>query len=81
MSERVYIDSTTPNFPLKIRTVLILVDLIFSTKLVDAPIAPAPPTIIWYTRRVKIAVVWNTGISSKPIRSYNILRMGNSMPT
>jgi hypothetical protein len=74
----VYIDSTTPEFPTKdTNGTNFWVDLIFSTKLVDAPIAPAPPTIIMATQDgSKIAVVWNTGISSKPIRSYNILRNG-----
>ena len=74
----VYIDSATPEFPTKnMNGTNFWVDLIFSTKLIDAPMAPAPPTIIMASQDgSKIAIIWNTGISSEPIRSYNILRNG-----
>jgi beta-glucanase (GH16 family) len=74
----VYIDSSTPKFPTQdMNGANFWVDLIFSTKLIAPPTAPAPPNIVTATQNgATIAVAWNAGISAKPIASYNILRNG-----
>ena len=77
-ADGVYADSANPIFPAKDRGgANFWVDLIFSTKLVSAPSAPAPPTNIAATQNgTTIIVGWNTGISANPIAGYNVLRNG-----
>jgi hypothetical protein len=74
----VYINSATPEFPTKdMSGANFWVDLIFSTKRVAPPVAPAPPTILTATQNdTTIIIAWNLGISANPIASYNILRNG-----
>jgi hypothetical protein len=74
----VYVNSATPKFPTKdMNGANFWVDLVFSTKRVAPPTAPAPPTILTATQDgTTIIVAWNTGISAKSIASYNIVRNG-----
>ena len=74
----VYAYGANPEFPNKdMGGANFWVDLIFSTKLVSAPSAPAPPTSISATQNgTTIIVGWNIGISANPITGYNVLRNG-----
>jgi hypothetical protein len=74
----VYFNSSTPAFPIKsMNSTNFWVDLVFSTQLVSAPVAPAPPTTVTAVQSgSSIVVSWNAGISSNPIASYNVLRNG-----
>jgi hypothetical protein len=77
----VYINSSTPAFPTKgMGNANFWVDLVFTTKLVAAPVAPAPPTTVTAAQNgSSIVVSWNAGISSNPIASYNVLRNGTKL--
>lgn len=72
----VYINSATPAFPTQgMSGTNFWVDLVFSTQLVSAPVAPAPPTTVTAVQSgSSIVINWNAGISSNPIASYNVLR-------
>jgi len=77
----VFINSMTPAFPTTgMGNANFWVDLVFTTKLVAAPVAPAPPTTVTAAQNgSSIVVSWNAGISSNPIASYNILRNGTKI--
>jgi len=72
----VYTDSAVPEFPGdSMNGTNFWVEPIFSTKLIGAPVAPAPPTIISaFQNGSSIAVAWNNGSSANPITSYRIIR-------
>ena len=74
----VYINCTTPEFPVNpMNGTNFWLDIVFSTKLVTPPSAPAPPTIVSANQNGdSVTIAWNTGISANPIIGYNILRNG-----
>ena len=77
----VIINSAIPAFPtIGLGNDNFWVDIVFSTKLASAPVAPAPPTtVIAAQNGNSIVVSWNAGISSNPIASYNVLRNGTKI--